>query len=56
MTYVFPEEQREWLSTVQGWCPECGGSGMVMRYQPEDCPNVWIHKFLQSLEYMQRRG
>jgi len=34
------------IRTVQGWCPECGGSGMVMRFAPEDCPNLDIHKFL----------
>ena len=34
------------IRTVQGWCPECGGSGMVMRFAPEDCPNLGIHVFL----------
>jgi hypothetical protein len=38
--------ERDMIRTVQGWCPECQGSGMVMRYSPEDCPNLDIHVFL----------
>ena len=35
---------------IQGWCPACGGSGVVMEYGPTDCPNVDEHRLLASLE------
>ena len=39
----------EMLSDIHDWCPECGGTGMVMRGEPEDCPNLVLHKFLDWL-------
>ena len=26
----------------------CGGSGMVMEFEPTDCPNLWMHRILSG--------
>lgn len=38
------------INTIQAWCPECHGSGMVMEFEPVDCPNIDLHKLLSRLE------
>lgn len=43
------ETNEELIAEVQGWCPFCNGSGMVMTFEPEDCPNVSIHSALAAL-------
>lgn len=40
----------EAIWTAQGWCPECGGAGMVMEFVPTDCPNLDVHRALAALE------
>lgn len=46
-----PDPQAEALATIQGWCPECNGSGMVMDIGgPTDCPNLNLHRTLAELE------
>jgi hypothetical protein len=39
----------ELIDEAQGWCPECGGSGMVMEFGPTDCPNIDAHIALARL-------
>jgi hypothetical protein len=39
----------ERVNDIQGWCPACGGSGMVMEFGPTDCPNVESHQLLAYL-------
>ncbi len=39
----------ERVNEIQGWCPACGGSGMVMEYGPTDCPNLESHRMLAYL-------
>jgi hypothetical protein len=43
------DEERDLLIDVQGWCPKCGGTGMVMTFQPDDCPNLDAHRLLSRL-------
>lgn len=40
---------RELIAEAQGWCPECGGAGMVMEFTPSDCPNLDVHRGLDAL-------
>lgn len=37
------------VNVAQGWCPLCGGAGMVMEFEPTDCPNLDVHTALAAL-------
>jgi len=43
------DEECDLLIDVQGWCPKCRGTGMVMTFQPDDCPNLDAHRLLSRL-------
>lgn len=44
------DPQAEAIRKLHGWCPDCDGNGMVMEFQPTDCPNLDMHRFIQELE------
>lgn len=43
-------EKNYMVTEIQGWCPACGGSGMVMEYGPTDCPHLDAHRLLARIE------
>lgn len=47
--YEVYEKFVERVNEIQGWCPACGGSGMVMEFGPTDCPNLESHQLLSYL-------
>lgn len=38
------------VAEAHGWCPACGGSGMVMEFEPTDCPNLAVHRALEAAQ------